>query len=86
MTSASASEVSTFLAGGGRIVRVQDTILVTTQDLLDYLQGRGIAVKYSKSNPHVYWWERKRMSLNQLVAVANRKRRSEQLAPFAIQL
>ena len=84
MTSASASDVSAFLAAGGRIVKVQETILVTTQDVLDYLQSCGITAKYSKSNPQVYWWKRKRMSLSQLVTVANSQRRSQQLPPFAI--
>jgi hypothetical protein len=66
--------------GANAVVKVQETILVTTQDVLDYLQGCGITAKYSKSNPQVYWW--KRMSLSQLVAVANSQRRSQQLPPF----
>ena len=84
MSPSNASAISAFLAGGGQIVRVQEPVRATTQDVLDYLQSCGIAAKYS-SNPNVYWYKRKRVSLSQVVVVANRQRRTRQLPPFAVE-
>ena len=85
MTLTDASEVSAFLARGGRIVKVQEAILATRQDVLDYLQSCGVPVNYSKSDPGVCSLKRKRMNLDQLVVMANRQRRTQQLRPFAVQ-
>lgn len=86
MTSANARAISSFLAGGGQIVRVPETVLVPMQIVLDYLQSCGIAATFSKSDPNVYWLDRKRVSLSQAVIVANRQRRMQKLPPFAVQL
>ena len=86
MTPSNARAISAFLAGGGQIVKVPEPIQVTAQDVLDYLQSCGVAATYSKSNPNVYWCKRKRVSLSQVVVIANRQRRTKQLPPFAVQL
>jgi len=85
MSPSNASAISAFLAGGGQIVKVQEPVQATTQDVLGYLQGCGVAATYS-SNPNVYWCKRKRVSLSQVVVVANRQRRTRQLPPFALEL
>ena len=51
MTPSNASAVAAFLAEGSRIVKVQEPIQVTMQDVLEYLQSFGVAATYSKSNP-----------------------------------
>jgi len=86
MSPSNASAISAFLAKGGQIVKVQGPIQATTQDVLDYLQHCGITAKCSKSNLEAYSWERKRMSLSQLVTVANGQRRIQHLPPFVVQL
>jgi hypothetical protein len=74
------------LAEGGQIVKVQEPIQATTQDVLDYLQSCGVAAKYSESDPKIYWCEGKRVRLSHVVVVANRQRRTQQLPPFAVEL
>jgi len=86
MTSSTAAQVSSFLAGGGRIVRVQEAILATRQDVLEYVQSCGVTVNDRKGDPRFYWWKRRRISLDQLVVMANHQRRTQQLPPFSVRL
>ena len=86
MSPSNASAISAFLAGGGQIAKVPEPIQATPQDVLDYLESCGVAATYSKGNPHIYWCKRKRLSLSQVVVLANRQRRIQQLPPFAVQL
>ena len=86
MSPSHASAISAFLAGGGQIVKLQESIPATTQDVLDDLQSCGVTAKYSESDPKFYWCEGKRVRLGHVVVVANRQRRTQQLPPFAVQL
>ena len=86
MTAANANAISSFLAGGGKIVKVQETILVTMQDVLAYLRSCGIDATDSKGEREVYLCNRKRISSSQVVIIANRQRRIQQLPPFAVRL
>ena len=84
MTAENASAISSFLARGGQIVKVQEATLVTMQDVLDYLRSCGISASGSKGDPEVYLCNGKRISPSQVVVLANRQRRSQQLPPFAV--
>ena len=78
--------VAEFLQAGGRVARVPESIRVTEAELLHYLESCGIAAKYSGGDAKGYLCAGKRLSLSKLVALANERRRSLQLPPFAAQV
>lgn len=84
MKPADASAIAAFLTGGGEILKVPEAILVTVQDVLEFLECCGLATTYSGKETKVYWCEGKRMKLRNVVALANVQRRAQQLAPFAL--
>jgi hypothetical protein len=86
MTLSNASAISAFLARGGQIVRVQEAIRVTAQDVLDYLKSCGVVARHSGRESKVYLYEGKRVKLGHVVAMANRQRDTQQLPPFVVQL
>jgi len=75
--------VDDFLKQGGKVEKLQATIPVSAPEVLAYLAGRGIEVKYSGAS-RTYVYERKRYSLSHLVQLANDHRRVENLPPFAV--
>jgi len=79
-----ASAITSFLAGGGKIVKVPEAVLVTAQDVLEFLESCGIAATSSGRETKVYCCEGKPMKLSGVVALANRQRRARQLPPFAV--
>ena len=84
MKPADASAIAAFLTGGGEILKVPEAILVTVQDVLEFLECCGLATTYSGKETKVYWCEGKRMKLRNVVALANVQRRAHQLPPFAV--
>jgi len=78
------SAITSFLARGGKIVKVPEALLVTAQDVLDFLESCGIAATSSGRETKTYCCEGKPMKLSSVVALANRQRRARQLPPFAV--
>ena len=79
-----ASAITSFLAGGRKIMKVPEAVLVTAQDVLEFLESCGIAATSSGRETKVYCCEGKPMKLSGVVALANRQRRARQLPPFAV--
>ena len=84
MKPADASAIAAFLTGGGQILKLPEAMLVTVQDVLEFLERCGLATTHSGKETKVYWREGKRMKLNNVVALANVQRRAQQLPPFAV--
>ena len=80
------SAVAEFLQAGGRVSRLPDSIRVTEAELLQYLESCGIAAEYRAGDTRAYLCAGKRVSLSKLIALANERRRSLQLPPFAAQV
>ena len=78
--------VADFLKAGGRVRHVKESVRVTENELLDYLASCGIEAKYCPGDLRAYICEGKRVSANRLVAIANERRRSLQLPPFALRV
>jgi len=83
MNAAIMDAIADFMKKGGKVVKVQETIPVTAAEVVDYLVGCGISVKYSPGNSRAYVYEGKLISLSKLVEVANGYRRCQDLPPFA---
>jgi hypothetical protein len=81
---ADASAIAAFLTGGGQILKVPEAVLVSVQDVLEFLKCCGLSATYSGRETKVYWCEGKRMKLSNVVALANVQRRARQLPPFAV--
>jgi len=81
---ADASAIAAFLTGGGQISKVPEAILVTAQDVLEFLKCCGLSATHSGKETKVYWCEGRRMKLRNVVALANVQRRAQQLPPFAL--
>lgn len=77
-----ADAVGDFFKQGGKVEKLQATVSVSASEVVAYLAGRGINVKYSGTS-QTYVYERKRLSLAHLVRLANVHRRAENLPPFA---
>ena len=84
MKPADASAIAVFLTGGGQILKVPEAILVTVQDVLEFLKCCGLSATYSGRETKVYWCEGKKMKLRNVIALANVHRRTQQLPPFAV--
>lgn len=84
MKPADASAMAAFLMGGGQVTKIPEPLLVTAQDVLDFLKTCGVAVTYSANESKSYCCEGRRMKLGNIVALANRKRRAQQLPLFAV--
>ena len=74
--------VAAFIAGGGQVVRLQETVPVTAPEIMEYLAAHGIKAKYSTRHPRLFLCKGKLISLTQLVALANHHRRGRQLPLF----
>jgi hypothetical protein len=84
MNSVDASAIADFLKEGGRIVKVPESILVTAQDVRDYLKSCGVTGTCSADNLMVYLFDGKRIGLSKIVALANRQRTTQQLPLFTV--
>ncbi len=78
----SADPIAAFFEKGRQVVRLQETIPVTAPEVIEYLITHGIEAKYSPRHSSRYLYKGKLVSLNKLVAVANRHRRAQQLPLF----
>ena len=76
--------IGAFLSAGGRILHVKESVRVSEPELLDYLAGCGIMVRYKAGDQRQYLWRRKRVSATALVAMANQHRSLLGLPPFAL--
>lgn len=80
------SAIADFLKAGGRVSRLKESVRVTEGELLEYLASCGITVKYTPGDYRSYFSQGKRVSLNKLIALANERRRSLHLPPFALKV
>jgi hypothetical protein len=86
MNPVDAEAVAEYLKDGGHIVKVQDAILATDQDIIEYLAACGHHARYSEGDRRRYLCDGKRFGEAALVELANRYRRAHGLAPFALRL
>ena len=86
MNPADADAVAEYLKDGGHIVRVQEAVLATGQDVIEYLAARGHHARYCEGDRKLYLCDGKRYGEAALVDLANRHRRMQGLAPFALRL
>jgi len=84
MKPADASAIAKFLKQGGEVLKIQEAIPSTEQEVLVYLASCGIRVVYSPSVSVPYTCSGKRHNLASLVLMANGRRRSQKLSPFAL--
>ena len=78
----SSDAIAAFIAKGGRVVRLQETIPVTAREVLEYLVRCGITAEYSPRHSRRYIYQGQLVGLSKLVAVANNRRRAERLPLF----
>ena len=83
MSPISVDPIAEFLKRGGKVVKVQETIRVNADEVLEYLVNCGFRVKVSPSHPNAYVYGTRILSLSKLVELANEQRRAEKLQPFA---
>ena len=86
MTSIDESAIAFFLKAGGSISHLKESVRVSEGELLEYLASCGITAKYTPGDYRAYLCEGKRISLSRLVALANDRRRSLHLPPFALKI
>ena len=86
MSSVDEAVIADFLKAGGRVARVKESVSVTESELLDYLASCGLTAKFAPGDSRGYLCQGKRVSLSRLVALANERRNSLQLPPFALKV
>ena len=86
MSPADAYAVAEYLKNGGQVVKVQETIPATDQEVINYLATCGHRAKYCDGDMRQYLCDGKRWGVLALVRRANRYRRAQQLAPFALRV
>ena len=80
------SVIADFLKAGGRVSHLKESVRITETELLHYLASCGITAKYTPGDSRTYLCQGKRVSLSRLIALANERRRSLQLPPFALKV
>ena len=85
LKTADARAIAQFLNGGGRIVKVKDSVAVTEQEVIEYLLTCGVSVNF-RCSMKAYSCNGRDYSKSELVRLANEYRRARKLAPFAIRL
>ena len=83
---ADAEAVADYLKDGGHIVKVQEAVLATDQDVIEYLAACGHHARYCEGDRKLYLCDGKRYGETALVELANQHRRTQRLAPFALRL
>ena len=86
MNLADAEAVAEYLKDGGHILKVQEAVLATDQDVIEYLAACGHRARYCEGDSKLYLCDGKRYGETALVQLANEHRRTQQLAPFALRL
>ncbi len=86
MNPADAEAVADYLKDGGHIVKVQEAVLATDHDVIEYLAACGHRARYCEGDSKLYLCDGKRFGEAALVELANRHRRTQGLAPFALRL
>ena len=80
--------VKAYLAGGGRVRAIPEAMPVTAREVLEYLKTRRVMVTPVKGkNAHSapkYRYKKALLTWKDLLALANRYRRKQRLAPFEI--
>lgn len=76
--------IAEFLKSGGNISRIKASIRVSEPELLEYLASSGITTKYRAGDFSAgYLCQGKRVSMSELIAIANEHRQSLELPPFS---
>ena len=78
--------VAEFLRNGGQIQKIRETVPVTEQEIIAFLETCGISAKYAQGDVKAFLCNNRRISEKALVELANTKRLARQLPPFAIRL
>ena len=86
MNPVDAEAIADYLKDGGHIVRVQEAVLVTGQEIIQYLAACGHHARYSEGDRRLYLCDGKRFGETALLDLANRYRHTRGLAPFALRL
>lgn len=86
MNPADAEAVAEYLKDGGHIVKVQEAVLASDQDVIAYLAACGHRARYCEGDSKLYLCDGKRYGETALVELANQHRRTQRLAPFALRL
>ena len=84
MKPADTDAIARFIQRGGQIRKVAATIPATEQDVLAYLAGRGLTVKYFPGESKPYACNCRRYSLDGLLRLANTHRSEKQLPPLML--
>jgi len=81
--------VSTYLAGGGRVLKIPAAISATSDEVLEYLKSQQVnVISMRKKNAATEAKHRqgvKILNSEALVRLANQHRRKQGLAPFELQ-
>ena len=87
MSTVSDRAIAEFLKSGGSISRVKASIRVSEPELLEYLASSGIRAKYRAGDSNApYLCQGKRVSVSQLIVIANEHRQSRELPPFSLKV
>ena len=84
MKPADADAIARFVHRGGQVRKVAATIPATEHDVLAYLAGCGLTVKYFPADSKPYACNRRRYSLDGLLYLANTLRSAKQLPPLML--
>jgi len=84
MKSDDANAIADYLKEGGRIIKVEETVPVRAQEILDYLAALGLTAKYHPGDSKPYAHNHRRYSIDGLVRLANEHRQAEKHPPFAL--
>ena len=85
MTPELAKAISDYLREGGKVSKFPPAVPVSAREVVEYLISRGVAVRLPRNaTAPTYFYNDKQVTLKKLVDVANKHRRAEQLAPFAV--
>jgi len=84
MKPADTDAIARFIQRGGEVRKVAATIPATEQDLVAYLAGCGLPVKYFPGDSRPYTCNCRRYSLDGLLRLANTHRSEKQLPPLML--
>ena len=84
MKAEDADAIARFVQRGGQILKVTAAVPASEQEVLTYLAGCGLTVKYFAGDAKPYACERRRYSVDGLVRLANTYRSAQQLAPLML--
>jgi len=79
-----ADAIARFVQRGGQALKVTAAVPASEQEVLAYLVGCGLSVKYFPGDARPYACQRRRYSVDGLVRLANTYRCAQQLAPLML--